>query len=139
MYKRLVLEKELEKAKNFFDISIFFDNKVKHKIEKKSNLKFDNLITWCCVQCYENSRLVDYIGNIDYVKFFLFSIYRDKDILERLWIKTANVNDKGFKLRLIDNPRQFKQYLWELYLKYYFIVKGLNLKKVPEIADLILI
>ena len=129
MHKQQVLEKKMEKAKKFFDNSIFFDNKVKRKIEKKSNLKFDDLITWCCVQCYEKPRLVDYTGNIDYVEFFLFSIYRHRDILEKLWIKTSNINDKGFKLRLIDNPRQFKQYLWELYLKYYFIVKGLYLKR----------
>lgn len=132
MHKQLALEKELQKAKIFFDNSSFFDKKLKQKIEKNSNLKFDELINWCCIQCYKKPRLVDYIGNINYVKFFLFSIYRHKDILEKLWIKTANVNDKSFKSRLIDNSKQFKQYLWELYLKYYCIVKGLNLKIHPK-------
>ena len=36
MYKQQFLAKELEKAKNFFDNSIFFDNKIKKKIEKKA-------------------------------------------------------------------------------------------------------
>ena len=129
MNKQIILKKDIEDTKNFFNNSIFFDNKVKQKIEKNSNLKFDDLMIWCCIQCNKRPKSVNYIGNEEFVEFFLFSIYRHKDILEKLWIETQNIHDKSFRLRLIDNKEQFKQYLWELYLKYYFIKKGMNIKK----------
>lgn len=128
------LKKYQEETKKFFINSQFFDNKVRQKIEKKSGVPFDKLMLWCCKKCYERPNEFIVIGNKEYVSFILFSVYRHKEILEELWKQTSNTMDKGYKIRMLDNPIQFKQYLWEMYLKNYFIQKGKILKRNPKNA-----
>lgn len=123
------MKEEIKKANDFFANSQFFDNKVRQKIEKKSEVSFDKLMVWCCKKCYEKPNDSIILGNKEYVRFILFSVYRHKEILEELWKHTSYTMDKSYRIRMLDNPIQFKQYLWEMYLKYYFILKGKILKK----------
>jgi len=122
-------KKYKEETKNFFVNSQFFDNKVRQKIEQKSEVIFDKLMLWCCKKCYEKPKEFIIVGNKEYVSFILFSVYRHKEILEELWKQTSYTMDKSYKIRMLDNPIQFKQYLWEMYLKYYFIQKGKTLNR----------
>lgn len=126
------LKKYKEETKKFFEDSQFFDNKVKQKIEKKSGVSFDKLILSCCKKNYDKPKEFIIIGNKEYVSFILFSVYRHKETLELLWRQTSSTMDKSYKIRMLDNPIQFKQSLWEMYLKNYFIQKGKILKKSPK-------
>lgn len=116
------LKEMIENDRKFFNNSKFFEPKVKQKIQNKSNIDFQELTEWCRKQCCLKPKEIKYIGDETYVEFFLFSIFRHKDILEKLWKKVYEFVDKSFRKRLIDNRLQFKQYLWELYLIYYFIL-----------------
>lgn len=123
------LEKCVKKMRNFFKSSKFFDSHTRKKIERKSGIPFQELMLWCCNKCHEMPKEITYIGNIEYVKFILFSVYRNKETLEKLWKKTSHAMDKSYRIRMLDNSKQFKQYLWEMYLKNYFIKKGNILKQ----------
>jgi len=123
------LNKRLEYDNNFFLNSSFFDSNLRKKIEKNSGVSFPKLVIWCCHKCLYKPKEFEYIGNEEYVKFFLFAIYRHKETLEKIWLVISKFCDKGFKLRLIDNRKQFKQYLWEMYLKYYFVIKQYDIGK----------
>lgn len=125
-------KKYKEETKKFFEDSQFFDNKVKQKVEKKSGVSFDKLVLWCCKKNYDKPKKNSIIGNKEYVSFILFSVYRHKEMLERLWRQTSSTMDKSYRIRILDNPIQFKQYLWEMCLKNYFIQKGKILKKSPK-------
>ena len=119
-------------GKAFFNKSSFFNNNVRKKIENKSGVDFEQLVEWCSTQCYNRPQNIIYIGNSEYVAFFLFFVYRHKETLEMLWLVVAEHVDKSFRIRLLDNEIQFKQYLWELYLKYYLINNGYSLIKSPR-------
>ena len=120
----IALDTYINNDKMFFNKSSFFDNNVKKKVESKSKVNFEELVEWCSTQCYTKPQNIKYIGEANYVKFFLFFVYRNKEILEQLWLVVAGYVDKRYKIRLVDNDKQFKQYLWELYLKYYLLKKG---------------
>lgn len=133
------METNIEKDFQFFENSRFFDTKIKNKIKKLSSIEsFQQLISWCSEQCYLKPKEVKFIGNKDYVKFFLFSIFRHKEILEIMWINVGDKFDKSFRERLINNKKQFANYLWELFLTYFFVKKSLdvqhdNKNKGPDI------
>lgn len=115
--------------KAFFNKSSFFNDNVRNKIENKSGVNFGELVEWCSTQCYNRPQKIAYIGNSKYVSFFLFFVFRHKETLEKLWSVVAEYVDKSYRIRLLDNEIQFKQYLWELYLKYYLINNGYSLMK----------
>ncbi len=115
---------ELNNDLNFFENSSFFDNNVKEKIQNCANVDFKTLIKWSSKISLKKTKNINYIGNEKYVNFFLFYIFRHKEILDKLWKKCGEKFDKSFKIRMISGKEYFAGYLWELYLIYFLTKKN---------------
>ena len=123
------MNKVINNDLNFFENSSFFDNNVKKKIQKCANVDFNELIEWSSEISLIKPQKIKYIGNKNYVEFFLFYIFRQKEIFDKLWNKCGDKFDKGFKKRMIGDKEHFTGYLWELYLIYFFTKKNLVVKR----------
>lgn len=123
------MKKYIEKDLLFFDNSAFFDTKIKSQIKRLANVEsFQELIRWSSKQCYIKPKEIIYIGNKGYTEFFLFSIFRHKEVIEILWNTVGDKFDKGYRERLINNREQFASYLWELFLNYFFVKNSLDIQ-----------
>lgn len=123
------MNNELNNDLNFFENSTFFDNNVKKKIQNCANVNFKTLIKWSSKTSLKKPKKIKYIGNKKYVDFFLFYIFRNKEILDKLWNKCGEKFDKSFKIRMISGKEYFTGYIWELYLIYFLTKKNLLVKR----------
>ena len=123
------IEQKINGDLKFFKDSSFFDNNIKQKIQVYANVRFEALIRWCSLMDLKKPRQINYIGKREYVEFFLFCIFRQKETINTLWNTCGNLMNKGFKKSMISGREHFMGYLWELYLIYFFSIKKLSISK----------